>query len=64
MLTIAALSDHGAERDSVSVADSLLYLDAETTENVRIENAVITRYDRRIVSVGGTEDADSIAISR
>lgn len=45
---LAALSANGAERDSVSIADSLLYLDIAPTENVRIENAGMTKYDRRI----------------
>ena len=45
---LATLSANGAERDSVSIADSLLYLDVAPTENVRIENAGMTKYDRRI----------------
>ena len=48
MFMLATLSANGAERDSVSIADSLLYLDVAPTENVRIENAVMTKYDRRI----------------
>ena len=48
MFILATLSANGAERDSVSIADSLLYLDVAPTENVRIENAGMTKYDRRI----------------
>lgn len=40
---LATLSANGAERDSVSIADSLLYLDVAPTENVRIENAGMTK---------------------
>ena len=43
-----AFGASATERDSVAIADSLLYLDASPTENVRVESATMSRYDRRI----------------
>ena len=43
-----SLCSNATGRDSLSIADSLLYLDASPTENVKVDSVVISRYDRRI----------------
>lgn len=48
LLSVAALSAIASESDSISIADSLLYLDIEPTEKVRVETQEMSRYDRRI----------------
>lgn len=48
LLSALVLSANASERDSISVADSLLYFDAEPTERVNIEETGMSKYDRRI----------------
>ena len=43
-----SLCSNATGRDSLSIADSLLYLDASPTENVKVDSVVMSRYDRRI----------------
>ena len=48
ILSFMSLSANATGRDSLSIADSLLYLDASPTENVKVDSVVMSRYDRRI----------------
>ena len=48
ILSFMSLSVNAMGRDSLSIADSLLYLDASPTENVKVDSVVMSRYDRRI----------------
>lgn len=48
ILSFMSLSANAMGRDSLSIADSLLYLDVSPTENVKVDSVVMSRYDRRI----------------
>ena len=48
ILSFMSLSANATGRDSLSIADSLLYLDASPMENVKVDSVVMSRYDRRI----------------
>ena len=48
ILSFMSLSVNAMGRDSLSSADSLLYLDASPTENVKVDSVVMSRYDRRM----------------
>lgn len=48
ILSFMSLSANAMGRDSLSIADSLLYLDASPTENVKVDSVVMSRYDRRM----------------
>ena len=43
-----SLSANATGRDSLSIADSLLYLDASPTENVKVDSVVMSKYDLRM----------------
>ena len=47
ILSFMSLSANATGRDSLSIADSLLYLDASPTENVKVDSVVMSKYDRR-----------------
>ena len=42
ILSFMSLSVNAMGRDSLSIADSLLYLDASPTENVKVDSAVMS----------------------
>ena len=48
ILSFMSLSANATGRDSLSIADSLLYLDASPTENVKVDSVVMSKYDRRM----------------
>lgn len=48
LLSAVSLSANAAERDSISTADSLRYLDIQPTERVHVDSVKPSRYDRRM----------------
>ena len=48
ILSFMSLSVNAMGRDSLSIADSLLYLDASPTENFKVDSVVMSKYDRRM----------------